>query len=81
MSIDFLGDFLPFHFPSSTLLVDDHEKYLESMPLLLDVLSELASPAQRAALRSAVGYAIRQIPFDRNLNDWKPDGTISSAPE
>ncbi len=35
---------------------------------LFNVLLELASPERRRALQSAVGYTIRQIPFDRRLN-------------
>lgn len=35
---------------------------------LLNVLQELASPRQRQALQTAVGYAFREIPFDRTLN-------------
>jgi len=35
---------------------------------LFNVLLDLASPGQRRALQSAVGYTVRQIPFDRTLN-------------
>ncbi len=36
---------------------------------LYNVLVELASPTQRRLLQGAVGYALREIPFDRRLND------------
>lgn len=35
-----------------------------------NVLLELASPEQRRALQSAVGYMLREIAFDRSLNRW-----------
>lgn len=38
---------------------------------MFNVLVELASPEQRNRLQSAVGYQIREIPFDRRLNDTK----------
>jgi hypothetical protein len=38
---------------------------------MFNVLLELASPEQRRVLQSAVGYQIREIPFDRRLNDTK----------
>lgn len=38
---------------------------------LFNVILEMASPQQRRALQSAVGYAFRQIAFDRSLNRWE----------
>ena len=46
---------------------------------LYDVLLELASPTLRRALQGAAGYMIRQIPFDRELNDWKATATSTAA--
>ncbi len=36
---------------------------------LFNVLLELSSPGMRRRLQSAVGYQVREIPFDRRLND------------
>jgi len=38
---------------------------------LFNVLLELASPQQRRALQTAVGYTFRPIAFDRSLNRWE----------
>lgn len=38
---------------------------------LFNVLLELASPQQRRALQSAVGYPIRPVAFNRALNRWE----------
>lgn len=34
------------------------------------VLLDLATPQKRRALQSAVGYRFREMPFDRQLNEW-----------
>jgi hypothetical protein len=47
---------------------------------LYNVLLELASPAQRRALQAAVGYTIREIPFERELNRWNPPATQVAFP-
>jgi len=47
---------------------------------LFQVLVELASPAQRRALQTAVGYTIREIPFERELNRWSPPATQVASP-
>ncbi len=36
---------------------------------LYNVLCELAAPSRRRRLESAIGYDLREIPFDRRLND------------
>jgi hypothetical protein len=40
-----------------------------------DVLMELASAPQRRAMKNAVGYPLREMPFDRRLNEWRGEGT------
>jgi hypothetical protein len=45
-----------------------------------NVLLDLASMSQRQALQSAVGYPLRQMPFDRTLNDLAAPAT-TSAPQ
>jgi len=47
---------------------------------LFNVLLELASPERRRALQGAVGYNIRQIPFDRTLNRWSPREQLPVVP-
>ncbi len=44
------------------------------------VLLELASPAQRRVLQSAVGYTLRELPFNRTLNSWPVEREESSRP-
>jgi len=46
---------------------------------LYDVLLQLASPSLRRALQGATGYTIRQLPFNRELNDWKTVATSAAA--
>lgn len=38
------------------------------------VIRDLASPAKRQALQSAMGYRFREIPFERKLNAWNRPG-------
>ncbi|HSW46938.1 MAG TPA: DUF547 domain-containing protein [Phycisphaerae bacterium] len=37
---------------------------------LYNVLLDMASPARRRTLQSAVGYRLREIPFERRINAW-----------
>jgi len=46
---------------------------------LYNVLLELASPQQRRSLQSAVGYAFREMPFDRSLNQWTQPGSAPGS--
>ena len=41
---------------------------------LLSALRSFAGPGGRAKFGSASGYEVRQLPFDRRLNEWKPRG-------
>lgn len=50
-------------------------------PGLLSVLLDLASPRRREALNSAVGYAIRPMPFDRRLNRWRGPAGAAVLPK
>jgi len=47
---------------------------------LYNVLVELASPAQRRVLQGAVGYTLREIPFDRRINDTATTKDMSVVP-
>jgi CheY-like chemotaxis protein len=72
MSIDFHGDILPFQFPTTTLLIDDHEKYLDSVPLLLDPALRLRSySSPRKALAELGSHGIRAIPGGGWMYHWK----------
>lgn len=72
MSIDFHGDVLPFRFPTTTLLVDDHEKYLDGIPLLLDPSLRLRSySSPRQALAELGSHGIRAVPGGGWLYHWK----------
>lgn len=72
MSIDFHGDILPFQFPTTTLLIDDHEKYLDSVPLLLDPSLRLRSySSPRKALAELGSHGIRAVPGGGWMYHWK----------
>jgi len=46
------GPIQPFYFPTTTVLVDDHEEYLDVVPLMLDPMLHLrafSSPRADAA--------------------------------
>lgn len=47
---------------------------------LFNVLLELAPPERRRSLQSAVGYTLRQVPFDRRLNRWPLSGAAGVVP-
>jgi hypothetical protein len=47
---------------------------------LYQVLLDLASPTKRRALQSAVGYAMREVPFNRSLNRVERLGDRMSPP-
>jgi CheY-like chemotaxis protein len=61
----------PFHFPTTTVLVDDHEEYLDVVPLLLDpMLSVRTFSSPRQAL-AALGNGSRPVPGGGWLYRWK----------
>lgn len=72
MSMDFEGDILPFCFPTTTLLVDDHEKYLNGVPLLLDPMLRLRNfSSPRQALAELGSHGMRATPGGGWLYHWR----------
>ncbi len=72
MSIDLHGDVLPFIFPTTTLLVDDNEQYLDSLPLMLDPTLRLRTyDSPRRALAELGSHGIRAVPGGGWLYQWK----------
>lgn len=71
MTMAIQGDIQPFYFPTTTVLVDDHEEYLDVVPLLLDPMLRVrpfSSPRQALA---ALGNGSRPVPGGGWLYRWK----------
>jgi len=65
-------DIQPFRFPTTTVLVDDHEEYLEVVPLMLDPMLHLKSfSSPRAALAALGNVGSRPVPGGGWLYRWK----------
>lgn len=66
------GEIQPFHFPTTTVLVDDHEEYLDVVPLMLDPMLHLkAYSSPRAALAALGNTGSRPVPGGGWLYRWK----------
>lgn len=66
------GPILPFHFPTTTMFVDDHEEYLEVVPLLLDPMLHVRTySSPRRALAALGTSASRPVPGGGWLYRWK----------
>jgi len=66
------GDIQPFFFPTTTVLVDDHEEYLDVVPLMLDPRLHLkAYSSPRAALAALGNTGSRPVPGGGWLYRWK----------
>ncbi|MBL8298988.1 MAG: hypothetical protein JNN30_11670 [Rhodanobacteraceae bacterium] len=66
------GAIPPFYFPTTTVLVDDHEEYLDVVPLMLDPMLRLrpfSSP--RMALAALGSAGSRPVPGGGWLYRWK----------
>lgn len=66
------GPIQPFYFPTTTVLVDDHEEYLDVVPLMLDPMLHLRAFSSPRAALSALGSAgSRPVPGGGWLYRWK----------
>ena len=66
------GEILPFRFPTTTVLVDDHEAYLDVVPLMLDPMLHLRTYSSPRAALAALGNAgSRPVPGGGWLYRWK----------
>lgn len=66
------GDIQPFRFPTTTVLVDDHEEYLQVVPLMLDPSLHLRTYSSPRAALAALGNAgSRPVPGGGWLYRWK----------
>ncbi|MEO8670546.1 MAG: hypothetical protein ABI411_04460 [Tahibacter sp.] len=66
------GAIAPFTFPTTTILVDDHEEYLDVVPLMLDPMLHLCSfSSPRAALAAMGSVGSRPVPGGGWLYRWK----------
>jgi len=62
----------PFRFPTTTVLVDDHEEYLDVVPLMLDPMLHLKTFSSPRGALAALGHAgSRPIPGGGWLYRWK----------
>ena len=72
MSLQFQGCVPPFQFPTTTLMVDDHEAYLSVAPLMLDPLQRLRScSSPRQALAELRQLDSRAVPGGGWLYRWR----------
>jgi len=63
MTLNSQGDIQPFHFPTTTFLVDDHEEYLDVVPLLLDPMVRVRTfSSPRSALATLGNNGSRPVP-------------------
>ena len=66
------GDIQPFYFPTTTVLVDDHEEYLDVVPLLLDPMLRVRTfSSPRNALAALGNSGNRPVPGGGWLYRWK----------
>lgn len=72
MILNAQGDIQPFHFPTTTVLVDDHEEYLDVVPLMLDPMLRVRSFSSPRTALSALGHGgSRPVPGGGWLYRWK----------
>jgi CheY-like chemotaxis protein len=71
MSFGIQGDIQPFYFPTTTVLVDDHEEYLDVVPLLLDPMLRVRTFSSPRAALSMLGNGSRPVPGGGWLYRWK----------
>jgi len=55
-------------------------RHRTSTGFLFNALLDLASPQRRRQLQGAIGYQLREIPFNRNLNEYRPGAILRKAP-
>lgn len=72
MSLTFDHGLTPFRFPTTTVMVDDHETYLGVVPLMLDPLQRIRSfSSPRQALAALRGQESRAVPGGGWLYRWR----------
>jgi CheY-like chemotaxis protein len=72
MMLTVQGDIQPFYFPTTTVLVDDHEEYLDVVPLLLDPMLRVRTfSSPRNALSALGNSGNRPVPGGGWLYRWK----------
>lgn len=72
MTLNLEGDIPPLSFPTTTVLVDDHEEYLDVVPLMLDPsLRVHAFSSPRRALAALGNSGNRPVPGGGWLYRWK----------
>jgi len=72
MKLNFSSGLQPFHFPTTTVMVDDHEKYLGVVPLMLDPMLRIRSySSARQALEDLHRGDNRAVPGGGWLYRWR----------